>query len=350
MPLSVDPAAFGSLLDHLKREIHRAQLRAIRAANGELLGLYWRLGRLILDQQAQQGWGAKVIDQLAKALQQEFPAMKGLSARNLKYMRRFAHTYPDAEFVQATLAQIPWYHHLTLLEKVPDAATRQLYVGATARHGWSRDVLVHQIESGYHLRQGQAVTNFARTLPAAQSELAQQTLKDPYLFDFLGLSDEVKERDLQRGLLEHITQFLLELGRGFAYVGQQVPLVVGGQDYYLDLLFYHLQLRAYVVVELKITEFKPEYAGKLNFYLAAVDDLVRHPQDGPTIGLLLCKSRNDVVAEYALRDVHKPIGIAEYRLTEALPASLQAALPSIEALENTLRARTPPPNSPEQDG
>ncbi|OUJ69070.1 PDDEXK nuclease domain-containing protein [Hymenobacter crusticola] len=343
MSLSTDLPAFATLLAHVKQAIRQTQLQAVRAANRELLVLYWRIGRLILDQQAQQGWGAKVIDQLAAELQREFPAMQGLSARNLKYMRRFAQAYADETFVQATLAQIPWYHHLTLLEKVKDAAMRLLYVEATARHGWSRDVLVHQIESGYHLRQGKAVTNFARILPPADSELAQQTLKDPYLFDFLTLTDNFKERDLQRGLIEHITKFLLELGSGFAYVGQQVPLQVGGQDYYLDLLFYHLQLRAYVVVELKTTEFKPEYTGKLNFYLAAVDDQRRHPQDAPTIGLLLCKSRNNIVAEYALRDVHKPIGIAEYRLTEALPEGLQASLPSIAALEQTLRSRPAAP-------
>lgn len=320
----------------------------MRAANAELLGLYWRIGHLILAQQQAQGWGAKVIDQLSAGLRQEFPAMQGLSARNLKYMRRFAEAYPNAAFVQATLAQIPWYHHLALLEKVPDEAIRLHYVAAAAQNGWSRDVMVHQIEAGHHRRQGQAITNFATTLPPEQSELARQTLKDPYLFDFLNLTDDVLERDLQRGMLEHITKLLLELGNGFAYMGQQVHLEVGGQDFYLDLLFYHVRLRAYVVVELKITEFKPEYAGKLNFYLTAVDEQLRHPDDRPSIGLLLCKSRNNVVAEYALRDVHKPIGVAEYRLGEHLPEALQAALPSVATLEQQLNEKlTPPqPDSP----
>jgi predicted nuclease of restriction endonuclease-like (RecB) superfamily len=337
MPTDTFPLA--PLLDQLKSEIRGARLQAMRAANAELLGLYWRIGNLILTQQQAQGWGAKVIDQLSAGLRQEFPTMQGLSARNLKYMRRFAEAYPDAAFVQATLAQIPWYHHLALLEKVPDEATRLHYVAAAAQNGWSRDVMVHQIEAGHHRRQGQAITNFATTLPPEQSELARQTLKDPYLFDFLNLTDDVLERDLQRGMLEHITKLLLELGNGFAYMGQQVHLEVGGQDFYLDLLFYHVRLRAYVVVELKITEFKPEYAGKLNFYLTAVDEQLRHPDDRPSIGLLLCKSRNSVVAEYALRDVHKPIGVAEYRLGEHLPEALQAALPSVAALEQQLNEK-----------
>lgn len=337
--MPADPTPLAPLLDQLKAEIRSARFQAVRAANAELLGLYWRIGHLILTQQQAQGWGAKVIDQLAAGLRQEFPAMQGLSARNLKYMRRFAEAYPDPAFVQATLAQIPWYHHLTLLEKVPDEATRLHYVAAAAQHGWSRDVMVHQIETGHHRRQGQAVTNFARTLPPEQSELAQQALKDPYLFDFLSLADDVLERDVQRGLLEHITKLLLELGSGFAYLGQQVHLEVGGQDFYLDLLFYHVRLRAYVVVELKITEFKPEYAGKLSFYLTAVDEQLRHPDDRPSIGLLLCKSRNSVVAEYTLRDTNKPIGVAEYRLGEHLPEALQAALPSVATLEQQLSGR-----------
>lgn len=337
--MPTDTFSLAPLLDQLKAEIRGARLQAMRTANAELLGLYWRIGSLILARQQAQGWGAKVIDQLATGLRQEFPAMQGLSARNLKYMRRFAETYYNSAFVQATLAQIPWYHHITVLEKVPDEATRLYYVAAVAQNGWSRDVMVHQIEAGHHLRQGQAITNFAKTLPPEQSDLARQTLKDPYLFDFLNLTDDVLERDLQRSMLEHITKLLLELGSGFAYMGQQVHLEVGGQDYYLDLLFYHVRLRAYVVVELKITEFKPEYAGKLNFYLTVVDEQLRHPDDGPSIGLLLCKSRNNVVAEYALRDVHKPIGIAEYRLGERLPETLQSALPSVATIERQLNEK-----------
>lgn len=330
------PTGYGELLENLKARIRSARVQAALAVNRELVLLYWDIGRSILERQQQEGWGAKVIERLADDLRREFPDMQGLSRRNLLYMRAFAEAYPDREFVQQVAAQLPWFHNVTILTKVKDPAEREWYLRACVEHGWSRAVLTHQIESGLYHRQGKALTNFARTLPAPQSELAQQLLKDPYNFDFLGTHDALLERDLHRKLIEHLRDFMLELGVGFAFVGSQVHLEVGGEDFYLDMLFYHLKLRCFVVVELKTTEFKPECAGKLNFYLSAVDDLLRHPQDNPTVGILLCKEKNRVVVEYALRDVRNPLGIAEYRLAQALPAELQGALPSAQDLEAEL--------------
>ena len=260
--------------------------------------------------------------------------MTGLSARNLKYMRAFAEAYPNYEFVQQVAAQLPWGHTMVLLDSVKRPDDREWYMRQTIEHGWSRNVLVHQIESGLHKRQGKALTNFTRTLPAPQSELAQQIIKDPYNFEFLSLGAAMHERELERGLLEHLRSLILELGKGFAFVGSQYPLEVGGRDYYLDLLFYHLRLRCFVVFELKIEEFKPEFAGKMNFYLSAVDDQVRHVDDQPSIGIILCKGRNNVVVEYALRDTSKPMGVAQYRLTSApaLPDNLRRELPTMDEL------------------
>ncbi len=277
-----------------------------------------------------------MIDRLAQDLRREFPDMKGFSARNLKYMRAFAEAYPDKEFVQQPVAQIPWGHNVRTLDYVKDPAERIWYIRQTIEHGWSRNVLVHQIESGLYHRKGKAITNFDRTLPAPQSDLAREVLKDPYVFDFLGLTEDIRERELERQLIARIRDFLLELGVGFAFVGSQVHLEVGGEDFYLDLLFYHLKLRCYVVIELKTGEFKPEYAGKMNFYLSAVDDLFRHPDDRPSIGIILCKSKNKVIVEYALRDTTKPIGVSSYRLTRALPEELKESLPSVEELEREL--------------
>ena len=259
--------------------------------------------------------------------------MKGLSPRNLKYMWAFADAWPEEAIVQQLAAQIPWFHNCVLIDKVKGAPERVWYVEQAIANGWSRNVLVVQIESGLCRRQGKAATNFHRTLPAPQSDLAQQLLKDPYNFDFLTLSTEANERDLERALLDHIRQFLLELGVGFALVGSQYPLEAGGEDYRLDLLFYHLRLRAFVVIDLKSGPFKPEYAGKMNFYLSAVDDLLKHRDDQPSIGLILCKSRNRIVVEYALRDTAKPMGIAEFRRLESLPEELKGSLPSSEDLE-----------------
>ena len=264
--------------------------------------------------------------------------MKGFSPRNLKYMRAFADAWPDETFVQAVLAQITWYHNLAILEKLAAADDRIWYAKATIQHGWSRNVLVHQIEAGRQHRQGKAIANFDRTLPSPQSDLAQDITKDPYNFDFLMLGDEAHERDLERGLLDHLRQFLLELGVGFAFVGSHYRLTVGNEEFHIDLLFYHLKLRAYVVVDLKMKAFEPEFAGKMNFYLSAVNDLLRHPDDQPSIGIILCKTRERFVAEYALRDINKPIGISEYRLAESLPQKLQGSLPTIEELENELGA------------
>ncbi len=331
------PAGYDAVLNEIKARVRQAQIRAALSVNRELIELYWQIGREILRQQQEQGWGAKVIDRLSRDLRREFPDMKGFSPRNLKYMRAFAESYRDESIVQEPPAQITWYHNTTLLDKVSDPVERRWYMEQTIAHGWSRNVLVHQIESGLYQRQGQALTNFDRALPPPQSDLARQTLKDPYIFDFLSLGDEAHERDLEHGLTSHLRDFLLELGVGFAFVGSQYHLEVGDQDFYLDLLFYHLRLRCYVVLELKIGEFQPEHAGKMNFYLAAVDDLLRHGDDQPSIGIILCKTRNRLIAEYALRDMHAPVGVATYRLTQALPEFLAGSLPRIEELEATLR-------------
>jgi predicted nuclease of restriction endonuclease-like (RecB) superfamily len=327
---------YNSFLQSLKERIQSAQVRAALAVNGELVTLYWQIGHEIIVEQRRRGWGAKVIDQLAADLRRAFPDTKGFSPRNLKYMRAFAEAWQDPEFVQESLAQITWYHNITLLEKLETADERAWYAARTVENGWSRNVLVHQIESGLRQRQGQAVTNFDRTLPPPQSELAQQLLKDPYNFDFLSLGEKILERDLEHGLLEHIRKFLLELGVGFAFVGSQYPLEVGGQDFYLDLLFYHLRLRCFVVIDLKVSEFQPEFAGKMNFYLSAVDDLLRHPDDQPSIGIILCKTKNKVIVEYTLRDANKPMGVSAYQLTEALPTQLKESLPTVEELEAEL--------------
>lgn len=337
-PVSLIPApqGYADWLADLKGRIHTAQQRATLAVNRELVGLYWQIGRDILARQAEQGWGAKVIERLAHDLRAAFPEMKGFSPRNLKYMRAFAEAWPDESFVQAVLAQLPWYHHLALLDKLPGPETRKWYVAKAIEHNWSRNVLVMQIESRLLERSGQAVTNFPATLPAAQSDLARESIKDPYRFDFLGLTDEAQEREIEGALVRHVTEFLLELGAGFAFVGRQVLLNVGGDEFFIDLLFYHLKLRCYVVIELKGGKFKPEHLGQLGFYLTAVDTQVKHPDDGPTIGLLLCKGKNKVVAEYALRNNAQPLGVAEYQLVESLPAELQTSLPSIEQIEREL--------------
>ncbi|TEA77521.1 PDDEXK nuclease domain-containing protein [Allopusillimonas ginsengisoli] len=337
-PTSLIPApqGYADWLADLKRRIDTAQQRAALAVNRELVGLYWHIGRDILARQAEQGWGAKVIDRLAHDLRTAFPDIKGFSPRNLKYMRAFAETWPDESFVQEVLAQLPWYHHLALLDKLPDPETRKWYVAKAIQHNWSRNVLVMQIESRLLERSGQAVTNFPATLPAPQSDLARESIKDPYRFDFLGLTDEAQEREIEGALVRHVTEFLLELGAGFAFVGRQVLLNVGGDEFFIDLLFYHLKLRCYVVIELKGGKFKPEHLGQLGFYLTAVDTQVKHPDDGPTIGLLLCKGKNKVVAEYALRNNTQPLGVAEYQLVESLPAELQTSLPSIEQIEREL--------------
>ena len=335
--LAVRPEGYESFLRDLKQRIKTAQFRAVLAVNSELVVLYWQIGRDILERQDRAGWGAKIIERLAADLHRAFPDMQGFSPRNLKYMRALAEAYPDSAFVQQAVAQIPWGHNLRILDLVKTRPEREWYIRQTVQNGWSRNVLVLQIESGLYRRQGKAQTNFTATLPALQSDLAQQVLKDPYNFDFLTLAEDARERELESGLVEHLRRFLLELGVGFAFVGSQYPLEVGGEDFRIDLLFYHLRLRCFVVIDLKMGAFKPEYAGKMNFYLSAVDDLLRNPADQPSIGIILCKSKNAVVAEYALRDAAKPIGISEYLATVPLPADLKGSLPTIEELEAELK-------------
>lgn len=339
--LTPSPEGYADWLTELKTRIHAAQQRATLAVNRELVMLYWQIGRDILTRQAEQGWGAKVIDRLAQDLRTAFPDMKGFSPRNLKYMRAFAEAWPDGEFVQQAAAQLPWGHNLVLLDRLSSPEERRWYAGKAIEHNWSRNVLNVQIETRLLERSGTAVTNFAASLPKAHSDLARESLKDPYRFDFLGLTDEAQERDIEHALVKHVTEFLLELGAGFAFVGRQVLLDVGGDEFFIDLLFYHLKLRCYVVIELKGGKFKPEHLGQLGFYLTAVDRQVKGEQDNPTIGLLLCKSKNKIVAEYALADKSQPMGIAEYKLLEAMPAELQTSLPSIEQIERELGGGDP---------
>ena len=363
-----DLAHYTDLLAVIKSRIQAAQTRAVLAVNAELIALYWQVGHTRHVRQAEAGWGAGIIPRLATDIRNDLPEVKGFSERNLMRMLAFYRAYPnDPAFTPQPVAQLvaetgqaedttskmpqavalkgvrlpamralPWGHHVLLLERVKDEGTRRWYVHQAVAEGWSRSVLATQIDARAHLRQGALVSNFAERLPSPQSELVQQALKDPYLFDFLTLQPTFHERELETGLVAHLEKFLLELGQGFAFVGRQYPLVVSDSEFYIDLLFYHLKLRAFVVIELKRGDFKPEYAGKLNFYCNVVDDTLRHPQDAPTIGLMLCQTKDSVLAEYALRGIDKPIGIASYELTRALPATLRSVLPSIELLEAEL--------------
>ena len=381
--------SYAAITAKIKTEIETARLRAAISVNQHLLVLYWKIGKIILEQQNAEGWGTKVIERLSNDLRREYPDMKGTSARNLGYMKSFAEAYPefvqqavaqiqsdqivqvplaqntensilqqpvaklnddlilqvplaklqDNTIVQAPLAKLTWYHHITLINKVKNFDERLFYINKTVENNWSRNVLVHQIESGLYNRQGKAISNFVQTLPALQSDLAHEMLKDPYKFDFLNLSEQYFEKDLENALVSHITKFLLELGAGFSYVGRQYHLEIGGEDFYIDLLFYHLKLRSYIVIELKTGKFIPEHASKLNFYLSAVDDLLKHKTDNPTLGILICKERNKVIAEYALRDINKPIGVAAYELTQAIPENFKGSLPTIEEIENELEGQ-----------
>lgn len=334
--MAMMPADYGQWLADIKNRVLTARHKAALAVNAELVSLYWHIGRDILQRQAAQGWGSKVIDRLGRDLREAFPEMKGFSTRNLKYMRAFAEAWTDFEIVQQVAAQLPWFHLCTLIDKVKDTQQREWYLKQAIVQGWSRTTLEVHIKNRLHERQGKAVTNFAARLPASTSALAQETLKDPYLFDFLSLGEDAQEREIENALVQHITRFLLELGNGFAFVGRQYRLEVNGDEFFIDLLFYHTRLKCYVVVELKATAFKPEHAGQLNFYLAAVDAQIKAPDDHPTIGLLLCKTQNRLVAEYALSGIDKPIGIAEYELVRALPEPLVTNLPTVEQLENEL--------------
>jgi predicted nuclease of restriction endonuclease-like (RecB) superfamily len=317
------PRGYREFVSRLKKKIVSSRLRAAIAVNEELILLYWDLGSQIKSHQMDEGWGSKVIDRLSMDLTRAFSDMKGFSVRNLKYMLAFAKAYPDRLFVQQAAAQIPWFHNCAIIEKVKSSSARIFYVKKTIENSWSRDILTHQIEIGLHERAGSALTNFTRTLPDPRSGLAQQIVKDPYSFEFLGITDKISERRLEESLLGHLKEFLLE---------------VGGQDYYIDLLFYHLVLRCYVIVDLKISSFIPEYAGKMNFYLSAVDDILRQKNDNSSIGIILCKTRNKVIVEYALRHASRPIGVASYRFQSSLPITLKGKLPSAEDLSNELKS------------
>jgi predicted nuclease of restriction endonuclease-like (RecB) superfamily len=329
---------YEEFLLNLKARIHSAQIKATLSVNLELILLYWRIGRDILRHQKEKGWGAKVIERLAVDLRHAFPEMQGFSSRNLKYMRTFAESYPDEKFVQQVVAQIPWGHSVRILDYVKDPIRREWYIRQTITNGWSRAVLVHQIETGLYQRQVRSAktTNFPATLPPPQSDLVQQTVKDPYIFDFLSLGEEAQERDLERALVVKIKDFLLELGVGFAFMGNQYHLEVGGQDFYIDLLFYHHRLRCLVAIDLKMEDFQPEFLGKMNFYLSALDDMLRHPDDQPSVGIILCKGKNKTIAEYALRDMRKPMGVSEYRFTKKLPKELVKELPAPRDLQKLI--------------
>lgn len=331
------PEGYAVWLTGLKSRIFSARQRATLALNQELVRLYHHIGTEILDRQTRQGWGAKVIERLASDLRDAFPEMKGFSSSNLKYMRFFAEKCPTGLMGQQPADQLPWFHLVTLLTHVSAESERAWYAAQAVHQGWSRSTLVAHIKNRLHQRQGAAVTNFSSHLPEPYAALATEALKDPYLFDFLGIGDEAHERDIEKALIRHITRFLLELGTGFAFVGRQFRLDVDGDEFFIDLLFYHTRLKCYVVVELKGTAFKPEHAGQLNFYLAAVDAQIKAADDKPTIGLLLCKTKKRFVAEYALSGINKPIGVAEYQLVKALPEPLDTNLPSIEEIEEMFR-------------
>ena len=342
------PAGYAKLLNDLKSRIRTARVRASLAVNRELIALHWDVGKLIVERQRVESWGKSVVARLSQDLRAEFPDLKGYSPQNLWNMRAFYLAWTeeveelqqavgevDGENLPQVAGEIPWGHNLQLISKLEKPHERLWYARQTIEHGWSRAVLVHQIESDLYTRQGQALTNFERALPAPQSDLARELMKDPYHLDFLGLADDISERELEQSLLDHLKEFLLELGKGFAFMGSQYPLEVGGQDYYIDLLFYNTILRAYVVIDLKVEAFKPEFAGKMNFYLNAVDDQLRHPDDQPPIGLILCKERNHVTVEFSLRGMDQPMGVSAYQL---LPKDVQDTLPAPEVLEAELES------------
>jgi predicted nuclease of restriction endonuclease-like (RecB) superfamily len=335
------PEGYDALLQEIKERVRAAQIRAMVVVNSEAILLNWSIGQDILHKQKTEGWGAKVIERLSRDLKSAFPEMQGFSRTNLLYMRAFATAWPDVEIIQRVVGRLPWRQNIALLDKLKDPTLRLWYAQKAIENGWSQPVLVHQIETRLHERQGKAITNFAQTLPAPQSDLAHALLKDPYSFDFLTLGVDAHERHLEAGLLAHIREFLLELGQGFSFVGSQYEITVGDQDFLIDLLFYHLKLRCFVVIDLKMRAFEPEFAGKMNFYLSAVDDLLRHSSDAPSIGIILCKTKNATVAEYALRDMSKPIGVSTHLtelLTRSLPENLKNEMPTIEELESEAAA------------
>lgn len=338
---------YDKLLKEVKVRIRLAQVKATFSANAEMIVMYWDIGGIIYKRKKIKGWGAKVISKLAKDISNELPEVKGFSERNIKYMVQLYKEY-ETECVigqqavaqlrkrQQLVAQIPWGHNILLMQNIKDVNIRFWYMEQTIQNGWSRDMLGNMIKSSAYNRQGKAVSNFSVTLPEPQSDLATQTLKDPYIFDFLTLTEPFNERELETELVKHLEKFLIELGAGFAFVGREYHMVISDRDFYIDLLFYHLKLRCFIVIELKKGDFKPEYAGKINFYCSAVDDLLKHESDQPTIGLILCQTTDKIFAEYSLRDINKPIGISEYELTRALPDNLKSSLPSIEEIEAEL--------------
>ena len=338
-PLLKLPEGYPAFIKEIKERIAKERIRTILSANESMTILYWDIGNDILNRQKIEGWGAKVIDRMSYDLKQAFPDMGGFSTRNLKYMRKFAEAWPDKEIVQRTVAQIPWRSNITLLDKLSDPKIRLWYAHKTLELGLGKDMLVFQIETQLHLRQSAAVNNFKSAFPPIQSDLTSQIFKDPYIFDFIGTADFRRETELEQKLVDHIQKFLLELGQGFAFVGRQVHLELGGDDFYLDLLFYHLKLRCFVVVELKAGKFEPGYVSKLNMYLNVVNDVLRHNDDKPTIGLLLVKAKNKLVVEYSLAGYTNPIGIAnwENKLNQVIPEELKASLPTIEEIEKELK-------------
>jgi predicted nuclease of restriction endonuclease-like (RecB) superfamily len=327
---------YSILITDLKKRVAESRYKATLSVNKEMVLLYHHIGQQILKSQKEKGWGSKVIEKLSKDLRSAFPEMKGFSRTNLLYMRKFAEEYSNQQIVQELLGQLTWYHNITLIDKVSNKKEREFYMQKAIQNGWSRNTMVMQIENNLYERQGEGVNNFDKRLPNLQSDLAHNMTKDPYIFDFLSISDDAHEREIEKGLIAHMQKFLLELGEGFAFVGNQYYLEVGGQDFFIDMLFYNLKLRCYFVIELKNTAFKPEYSGKLNFYLSVIDDKLKHKDDNPSIGLILCRSKNKVVAEYSLRGMEKPIGLSEYKLPEKIADKLKAALPSIEELEKEL--------------
>lgn len=335
---SLFPDNYDDFFRNLKERIRSTQVKAALAVNRELVLLYWQIGREILQRQQEEGWGAKVIERLAKDLRSEFPDMTGFSRTNLLYMRAFAEAYPDEKFVHQAGGQIPWKHNCVILDKVKDPEQRIWYIQKTIENSWSRSVLVHQISTDLYRRQGGALTNFQEVLPSPQSDLAQSLLKSEYNLEFLNLREKALERDLERALVEHMQKFLLELGVGFAFVGSQYRLEVEGDEFFVDLLFYHLALNCFVVIELKTTDFKPEYSGQINFYVNVIDSKLRRPHDNPTIGIVLCRSKKKSIVEYALRGMSQPIGVSTYRTTDALPEEFKANLPSVEDLQHEIEA------------
>jgi predicted nuclease of restriction endonuclease-like (RecB) superfamily len=333
---SLIPPTYDRFLKDLKQRIRTAQVKAALAINQEMVMLYWSIGRDILQRQESEGWGAKVIDRLAKDLKAAFPDMRGFSPRNIRYMRTFALAYPDEQIVQRSAAQLPWRQTMVVLDKLKDQEQRLWYTAQSLENGWSRDILAMQIDSDLYRRQGGAVTNFDRTLPSPQSDLAQQLLKDPYNFDFLSLGKDAQERDLERALVLHIRDFLLELGVGFSFVGSQYPIEIDGQDFRLDLLFYHFKLRCFVVIDLKMGDFQPEFSGKMNFYVSAVDEVLRHADDQHTIGIILCRSKSRTIAEFSLRGMSQPIGVSTHQIGKEIPSNLMDSLPTVEQLEAEL--------------